>query len=198
MNSNFTSQGIVNTTNIIENKLIDKSLYINPNINTNLISGIYSVTTNKNGTMGSVINTIASIPAATIQSLAGKTLCMSYDVCAIGARYSAEQGQTSYEYTRYGIHGGISINGTTNYPFANYLNYDGKGRVYQTWTVPSATSYGDLWFSFQNFDKPASTNNNIWFIRDLKLEIGNIGTPFVLNNYNSTGECIVANNFIEI
>ena len=198
MSVSISKQGIVSASNIIENKLIDKSLYMTPNINPNLISGVYSVTTDKFGTVGTVINTIGWVSAATIQSLAGKTLCLSYDVCTLGDRYSTEQGQTAYNYTRYGIHGGITIDGGANYPFANYLNYTGKGRVSQTWTVPSASSYGDLWFSFQNFDKPASTNNNVWFIRDLKLEIGNIGTPFILNNYNRTGNCIVANELIEI
>ena len=130
-----------------------------------------------------------SLPAATVQSLAGKTVRLVYDVCASGARSSAEQGQTSYSYTRYGIHGSCTMNSDVSYPFASELNYSGNSKhAIQTWTIPTGkSSYGALYFTIQNFDKPASTNNDTWFITNVRLEL-----------IEGTAEDIIGTNLIEL
>lgn len=196
--SNIIKQGIVNTNNFIEQEQYNKQASFGKILNPNLQTGQVTIYTNKNGTISSS-NTIAAIPATTIQSLAGKTLCMSYECSCNGTRYSTEQGQTAWNKIRYGIHGACSISGTTNYPFAGYLTYSGPAtRLVQTWTVPTgASSYGGLSFSVQDYDKPASTNNEIWFIKNFKLEVFGGATPFVLYEYGGNGDVIDAREFIE-
>lgn len=66
---------------------------IGKEINPNMLSGYYSVVTDKNGNTTS--GSISTVPAATMQSLAGSTLILSYDVCAPGDRYSTENGLTA-------------------------------------------------------------------------------------------------------
>lgn len=195
---NITKQGIVYSNNFIEQEQYGKQASFGDVLNPNIISGIVDIVTNKNGTVSSV-KTLSTIPASTIQSLAGKTLCVSYECSCNGTRYSTEQGQTAWNQTRYGIHGACSIGGTTNYPFAGYLTYSGPAtRLVQTWTVPTgASSYGGLSFSVQNFDKPASTNNETWFIRNFKLEVFGGATPYVLYEYGGSGDAIDAKEFIE-
>ena len=198
MNVNVTKQGIVYSNNFIEQEQYGKQASFGNILNPNLVSGAVDIVTNKSGTVSSV-KTLSTVPATTVQSLAGKTLCMSYECACNGARYSTEQGQTAYNYTRYGIHGSISISGSANYPFAGYLNYSGPAtRLVQTWTVPTgASSYGGLSLSIQNFDKPASTNNETWFIRNFKLEVFGGATPYVLYEYGGSGDVVDANEFIE-
>lgn len=196
---NITKSGIILSNNIIEETQYDKQGSIYKEIKPNLLSGYVNVITNKNGTIESSI-TITYITGDIVQSLAGQTLCMSYEVKCNGSRYSAEQGQTAWQYTRYGIHGSINIDGTIYYPFANYLHYSGEAiRTIQTWTIPTnGTNYGTLGFSVQNFDKPASTNNEIWYIKNLKIEIGDHATPFIMSDFLIGGNAISTKEVIEI
>lgn len=196
--SNVTKQGIVYSNNFIEQEQYGKQASFGKILNPNLQTGQVTIYTNKRGTISSS-NTLASISAATVESLAGKTLCMSYECACNGVRYSTEQGQTAWNQIRYGIHGSCSISGSTQYPFAGYLGYSGPAtRLVQTWTVPTgASSYGGLGFSVQNFDKPASTNNETWFIRNFKLEVFGGATPYVLYEYGGSGDVVDAQEFIE-
>ena len=196
--SRISKQGIIITNNIIENIQYDKSGSIHKIIRPNILPGQVSIYTNKNGSISGSYSAIGAVSADIIQSLAGQTLCFSYEVNTNGDRYSTEQGQTAWNQTRYGIHGAITIGGSTNYPFAGELNYSGIGkRCYQIWTVPTgASSYGQLGFAVQNFDKPSSTNNEIWFIRNVKLEVGSSPTPYIIDDAN--GDAISFNEFIEI
>lgn len=183
----ITNEGNVNFSRISEGYKNKVSFY--KNTNPNLLPGQLEVVTTKAGSTV-IVNTLGTIPAATIQSLAGKKLTMSYEVCAIGTRYSTEQGQTAWNQTRYGLHGSISISGSANYPFADNLNYSGdKTRVSMTWTVPTgASSYGALGLSLQNFDKPASTNGATWFLKNVKIEVGASATPYVESTWMSSTE----------
>ena len=175
-------------------------------INDNILTGNVIIYTNSSGTISSLI-TRGSISGERIKQLEGKTLCFSYEVCTLGDRYSTEQGQTSWDKTRYGMHASIqatnSSGATTQYyPFADNLNYSGDyKRVVMTWTVPTGfASFTELGFAVQNFDKPASTNKNIWFIRNIKLEVSNHATGYILNyslNNNRT-DWTANKEFLEI
>ena len=205
MSLRINKNGIISASNIIESDIFGKSLSIGKQLNENLYDNNIEIYTNSNGTISSKTGQI-NLTASWIQAHAGQTLIVSYDVCTEGARYSTEQGQTSWQQTRYGIHGGMSginASGTsqTLYPFADYLNYSGSAtRVIMSWTIPTGwQSYGNVGFSIQNFDKPASTNNAVWFIKNVKIELSTYPTPYInyLNTVNGDGY-IHSNEIIEV
>lgn len=181
----ITKTGITRTNEVYDDKKFNHTAQIIKSNSAVLISGNLDIVTTKS--TSTKIGGMSSLPGSTLLTLKGKTLRFSYEVNALGARYSTEQGQTAWNYTRYGIHGAVSVDGSTNYPFADNLNYSGADkRVEMTWTVPNASSFGELGFSIQNFDKPASTNNNTWYIRNPKLEV-----------LDGTSEEVSATNLIE-
>ena len=204
--SNLLQTGVFNANNIIENTMYGKQMSVGEVLNPNLVSGNIEIYTNKSGTISSK-NTIGNVSSAIINDSVGKIFCLSYEVCASGTRYSTEQGQTAWNQIRYGLHCGCvgtkSDSSTTQfYPFASYLTYSGVAtRVYQYWTVPTGyASFSNLTFHLQNYDKPASTNNDTWFLRNFKLELcgtSNINTPYVLKEHDGSGDYIVTDNFIE-
>ena len=188
MSVQIVKTGIVSGHFFGEEGQYGKAGSINKTINNNLMSGMMDVFTNKTGNLRSV-NTLGVIPAATMQSLAGQTLCVSYEVCAIGDRYSTEQGETARDKVRYGVHGSCRIDDVVQYPFTNYLTYSGDAtRVHMTWTVPSGTTYTDFSIAVQAFDKPASTNNATWFMRNLKIEVSNYPTAYIASDFNVAGD----------
>lgn len=77
LSENITKQGIVYSNNFIEQEQYGKQASFGKILNPNLQTGQVTIYTNKSGTISSS-NTLAAISATTIQSLAGKTLCMSY------------------------------------------------------------------------------------------------------------------------
>lgn len=166
-----TNQHVLTVPAVIDNMFVNNITKAAEQSRQVLGYGTLHIVTTKDG--HNVKGSALSLSSAKVQALAGRTLIFSYDVCASGARYSTEQGQTAWSYTRYGIHGSISISGSANYPFADYLNYSGNAtHVEMRWTVPTgASSYGDLGFSVQNFDKPASTNISTWYIKNVRLEL---------------------------
>ena len=172
----FKKTGIVCAYDLNDNKYYDNIGHIGKKSYQDILNSNYYAISTKNShyTFGSV----PSIPAATITALAGKTLKLSYDVCTLGPRLSTENGDTAWNKIRYGIHGSMSYtnaSGTsgTSYPFAGYLEYSGdKKHVEQTWTIPTGyQTYGALEWGVQPYDRPASTNNNTWFISNIKLEV---------------------------
>ena len=173
----FLKTGVIKSAQVADNLLFDNKAHIGKHSYENILPNNVNIVTTKNGHITNQ-NTLASIPAAKIQSLAGKTLRFTYDVKADGTRSSAENNQTAWNYIRYGIHATFqytNASGTTgtSYPFAGDLAYSGAAkRSTQTWTVPTGyQSYGALGFSIQTFDKPASTNNETWFIQNVRLEV---------------------------
>ena len=178
----FEKTGVIRAFEINENKYYDNKGRVGKWAWADILhSSYYAITTKDSHT---ATGSIPSIPAATIQSLAGKTLRFSYDVCTLGNRLSTENGDTAWNKIRYGIHGAMSYvnaSGTsgTSYPFAGFLEYSGdKKHCIQTWTIPTGyQSYGDLAFSPQPFDRPGSTNNNTWFLNNVKLEISSNTAP---------------------
>ena len=173
----FLKTGVIKSAQVADNLLFDNKAHIGKHSYENILPNNVNIVTTKNGHITNQ-NTLASIPAAKIQSLAGKTLRFTYDVKADGTRSSAENNQTAWNYIRYGIHATFqytNASGTTgtSYPFAGDLAYSGAAkRSTQTWTVPAGyQSYGALGFSIQTFDKPASTNNETWFIQNVRLEV---------------------------
>ncbi len=196
---NITKQGLINAKVFVEEGQYNKVGSVYKTINNNLLPGIAEYYTNKNGSISSK-NTLGAIPLNVIQSLVGKTLCFSYEVCTIGDRYSTEQGQTAWNQTRYGTHGRIYINGSVIYPFTTYLNYSGaSAKVYMTYTIPTGKdSYSELTIHPNVYDKPASTNNSIWFMKNFKVEVSNYPTPYITNDVNVSGDSLSFNNFIEI
>ena len=199
MSVSVKKTGVVNGHFFTEENQFGKAGSFTNDINNNLLSGIIDVVKDKSGVISSV-NTLGLIPSDTIKSLAGQILCLSYEVCTSGDRYSTEQGETAWNQTRYGVHGSCTIDGSANYPFANYLNYSGDAtRLYMLWRVPSGTTYGNLTIANQTYDKPASTNNAVWYLRNLKLELSDHPTPYVLSDYNVVGDSALSfNDFIEI
>ena len=195
----ISKSGIVVTNNLIETnfyKDIKGSYY--KKIGNNLLSGNLEVYTDKNGTI-SRTDTHGSIDAATLKSLAGKTLILSYETCAPGDRYSAESGQSSvWTKNRYGIHGSCTIDGNIQYPFTSYLGYNNVAiTAIMSWVVPTGEEYTGLGFALQDFDKPASTNDAIWFMKNLKLEVATV-TPFTYKDGITDGDGLAFKEFIEI
>lgn len=196
--SQIYKTGVVTSNNFVEEGQYDKAGADFNIINPNLMPGYVEYHTTKDGHTYSY-NTLGTIPATTIEALAGKTLCMSFEICTPGDRYSTEQGQTAWNQIRYGIHGAISIGGTATYPFAGCLTYSGNPtRSVQTWTVPTgASSYGALSVAVQLYDKPASTNSAEWWVRNLKIEVADHATPYVMSDISASGSAMSFENFIE-
>lgn len=199
MNICTKKNGLIETNTIVEEHQYGKAASFYKTINPNIIPGVIDIVTTKSGTQSS-IKTIASISGSVIKSLAGQTICAHYEVCTLGDRYSTEQGQTAWQNTRYGVHGCCTIDGSAYYPFADYLNYSGDSRIVtMTWTIPTGkTNDGALTIAIQNFDKPASTNNNTWFIRNYKIEVGNSATPYSMYELGVSGNCISCNEIVEL
>lgn len=205
MGLNISKNGIIAVSNLIEASIYNKQASIGQQINPNILNNTIEIYTNSSGTISSN-KTYVAVPSSYIQAHAGQVLVFSYDVCALGDRSSTEQGQTAYNYTRYGIHGAMTgVNGsgssTTQYPFADYLNYSGNAaRVIQSWIIPTGwQQYGDLGFSVQNYDKPSSTNTATWFIKNVKLELSTFATPFTkYEQILADGNYLHAQEFIEI
>lgn len=194
MNININKSGVLGVNEISEDSLLYQNSRFGRTIRPNILSGILDVETTKDGTQRK-ISYLGSISSTELISYVGRVLCLSYEVSTYGERYSAEMGYTAWNKTRYGLHGSLTCkksDGSSElfYPFASYLNYNGpQSRLYVSWTVPTGyKEYGDLSISVQDFDKPSSTNNAVWFIRNVKLEIGNYPTPYVESGWYSSNK----------
>ena len=185
--------GILSTARLNEKYNFDSKFH--KQTRPNILPGLLHIKTTKNG-HEVLINTLQSVPSTIMQSLAGKALTLSMDICAPGARYSTENNQTAWSQIRYGVHGSMTSqnsSGTTvtDYPFTGNFQYSGEAqRWYQSWTVPSNyNTYGNFTIAVQNFDKPASTNDALWFFKNIKLEVGSYPTPYV--EYNKLNDTII-------
>ena len=175
-NTQLQKTGVLNAFELNDDKYYDQQAKIGKKAWGDILHSNYHVITTKDQQQAT--GTVPTIPAAIIKSLAGKTLKFSYDVCTAGQRLSEETGETAWNKIRYGIHGSMGYTnaaGTTetSYPFAGQLTYAGNAtHVEQSWTIPTGyQAYGDLGWGVQPYDKPSSTNNNTWFISNVKLEV---------------------------
>lgn len=195
---NILKSGVISSNNLLENDLYGIQGTITKQLNNNLITGNAVVYTDKNGTISKTDN-LGGIEPDVLKTLAGKTLIVSYDVYTPGYRYSEETGQSSvWNKVRYGIHGACYIDGNVQYPFTKYLGGSSTPiRCIMTWTVPSGETYTRLGFAVQDFDKPASTNDSVWYMKNFKLEIDSV-TPYTPSDYTGTGDSLVFKEFLEI
>lgn len=150
----------------------------------NLLAGNFNSIATKNGPVntGTLWVNTASIPGGTLNNLIGKTLVFSYEVSCKGTRHNIDTSNLNY---RYGIHACLSANGSgfELYPFANFLTYSGGPRkVVMKYTIPTTVTYiSNLTFALQATNYPASDNNEIWYIKNCKLEIADEATPWCPN-----------------
>lgn len=178
-----------------EVKEISKGLFCHYPLNDlygeNLIKGCYKCElTNSKRTVSGSAEFILSNDE--IMKLQGKTLVFSYYYSAEGERLPLPN-TTTYMADRFGCHGSfkyINTKDTTTqlYPFASSLTIAGTGRTIMKWTVPNdiKSIVNNLGFSIQtNYAKPADGNENTWYIKDLKLEVGNDATAWCPNSQDN-------------
>lgn len=159
----------------------------------NLLKGGYQVTTTSSSETA-----IGTLELDTIRmpltSLPGKTFTFTYDYSVEGNKlYSTGDWRKD----RYGIHLSYNYtkNGTTSntYPGTNYLEVSGTGRAVQTFSIPADIIVNSFSFGIQPYNKPASGNNAIWYLKNVKLEEGLVDngyTPYSDNYtiiYDSSG-----------
>lgn len=151
---------------------------------TNLIKGIAECTATSAGSEtlgGPLIYDTSLFP---LNSLIGKTFIFSYDYSVEGPKANATG---DYSKDRFGSHLTLTYkdasgNAGTAYPGASYLEASGTGRAVQTYTCSSSwTEITGLTIALQPYNKPASGNNNTWYIKNFKIEVGDIDTGYSIN-----------------
>ena len=151
-------------------------------VNRNLIKinkTVISTKSTYSDTGGSLINN-SSFDFTTDEILAnkGRTLCLSYDISAIGNRHMGDNSTDLRN--RFGIHGRMTYtknDGTikNEYPFANYLTYSGTTRASMEFTIPTDMQSVSVFslseqFNPTQFARPADDNDETWYIKNIKLE----------------------------
>lgn len=154
----------------------------------NLLYGNYScVTTSSSNTeVGSAdLPNISNI----IFNNQGKTLWLSFDYSCEGARNN-NTGRHSSLGNRYGVHLSFRYTKTDgtqaqHYPCANYLTMSGTGKAVMSYIIPTdISSVDNFGISTQPYAGPADGNNATWYLRNLKLEIGDKATPWIPHQEN--------------
>lgn len=145
----------------------------------NLLKGNYQATATNSGvsSVGS-----ASIPngATILMNNKGKTCWFSFDYSTEGTR---ENGSGSLG-ERFGCHLSLNYNNASgtavqNYPCASYLTMSGTGHAVMSFTIPSAmTAVNSFTVACQPNAKPASDNSATWYLKNLKVEIGDKATSW--------------------
>lgn len=151
---------------------------------TNLIKGIAECTATSTGseTLGGPLTYDTSL--FPLNSLIGKTFIFSYDYSVEGPKANATG---DYSKDRFGSHLTLTYkdasgNAGTAYPGTSYLEASGTGRAVQVYTCSSTWSeITNLTIALQPYNKPASGNNNTWYIKNFKIEVGDIDTGYSIN-----------------
>lgn len=151
----------------------------------NLVKGNYSViaTATSKTSIGSATITLPTGYTSWNQ-LIGKTVTLSYDYSIEGDKLN---NTGNYSKDRFGIHGtvtGADSSGSviTHYPFASYLEASGRGKAVQTFTFPTnMTEVTNFTLALQAYNQPATNNSNTWYIKNVKLELGDKATAFILH-----------------
>lgn len=151
---------------------------------TNLIKGVAECTATSadSVTLGGPLTYDDSL--FPLNSLIGKTFIFSYDYSVEGPKANATG---NYSKDRFGSHLTLTYkdasgNAGTAYPGASYLEVSGTGRAVQTYTCSSSwTEITGLTIALQPYNKPASGNNNTWYIKNFKIEVGDIDTGYSIN-----------------
>lgn len=151
---------------------------------TNLIKGVAECTATSAGseTLGGPLTYDDSL--FPLNSLIGKTFIFSYDYSVEGPKANATG---NYSKDRFGSHLTLTYkdasgNAGTAYPGASYLEASGTGRAVQTYTCSSSwTEITGLTIALQPYNKPAPGNNNTWYIKNFKIEVGDIDTGYSIN-----------------
>lgn len=174
---------------IKEVKELAKGLILNMPLDNNGMSGInllkggYEVFTTKDG--HSVSGSLSlDTDLISLQDLIGKTITFSFDYSCEGQKLNATGNYTK---DRYGFHLAMSYtnasgNAGTSYPCTNYLEPVGTNRAIQTYSIPSTwKAINSFFVAIQPYNQPSADNNNIWYLKNVKLEIGDIATAYSPN-----------------
>ena len=159
----------------------------------NLLKGGYSAITTKDShsASGSLSFDTSIMP---LSDLIGKTIIFSFDYKCDGPKLN-DTGD--YTKDRYGFHLSMTYtdaNGTagTAYPCTDYLEPVGIGRAVQKFTISSTLkSINSFSVAIQPYNRPAADNNNTWYLKNVKLEIGSKATAYSPNP-TDLGEDVLA------
>lgn len=149
----------------------------------NLLKGGYKVVSTKDGhtPKGSLTFDTSIMP---LNNLIGKKITFSFDYKCTGTKLNATGDYTK---DRYGFHLSMqyvnaSGSNANAYPCASYLEPIGEGRAIQTYQVPAdAKSISGLSVAIQPYNLPAADSDHKWYLRNIKLEIGDKATPYSPN-----------------
>lgn len=192
----FTLRGKINDFRIYDNclsqkeiKELSKGLIVHLPLDNggfggiNLLKGGYRATTTKDGnTAKGSLSFDTSLMS--LNDLIGKTITFSFDYSCTGTKLNATGDYTK---DRYGFHltmSYVNSSGTaaTTYPCTSYLEFTGTGRAIQTFAVPSSwKSITGLSVAIQPNNKPAADSNHVWYLKNVKLEIGSTATAYSPN-----------------
>lgn len=151
----------------------------------NLIKGIAERTATSAGVVASGDSLTYDSSLLPLNSLIGRTFTFTYDYSVEGTKKNNATGDISKD--RFGAHLTLNYKDSTGaaktaYPGAGYLEVSGTGRAVQTYTCSSTwTEITSLTIAVQGFNQPASGNNNTWYIKNFKIEVGNADTGYSIN-----------------
>lgn len=156
----------------------------------NLFKGTKEYYANASGKTTSGINLLYDTSILPLNDLIGKTITFTFDYSIEGDKLNTSG---SWQVMRFGAHLTFQyVNsdgvGSIAYPCTQYLEHSGTGRAVQIYTIPST------WQSIKSFDisagaynQPAENNTNTWYMKNFKVELGNIDTGYSINP-NTLGE----------
>ena len=158
----------------------------------NLLKGIAECTATSAGVVVSGDSLTYDSSLLPLNSLIGRTFTFTYDYSVEGTKKNATG---DYSKDRFGAHLSLTYKDSTgatktDYPGASYLEVSGTGRAVQTYTCSSTwTEITSLTIALQGYNQPASGNSNTWYIKNFKIEVGNVDTGYSINP-NTSGTSV--------